>query len=160
MRTQPWPAMQMCFLDCGVEKEACPLNLAPTASTTAQLRWEMRWPWCLLDARVVQGRRLCPVAPWRFAGAEIAHPCSDVMRSGDRMFPRWGPAPALGELMREMSKKGLGATAIVGDDEKYRAFSQMVTCADWWKKGRTCAPPPPASHAPQPQHHRQRCPGD
>jgi arabinose-5-phosphate isomerase len=100
------------FLDCGVEKEACPLNLAPTASTTAQLAMGDALAVALLDARGFKAEDFARSHPGGALGRKLLTHVSDVMRSGDDV-PQVGPTASFSELMREMSVKGLGATAIV-----------------------------------------------
>lgn len=103
------------FLDCGVEKEACPLNLAPTASTTAQLALGDALAVALLDARGFKAEDFARSHPGGALGRKLLTHVSDVMRSGDDV-PKVGPQASFSELMREMSVKGLGATAIVDDN--------------------------------------------
>jgi len=105
------------FLDCSVKKEACPLNLAPTASTTAQLAMGDALAVALLDARGFKAEDFARSHPGGALGRKLLTLVSDVMRSGDDV-PKVGPGASFSELMREMSAKGLGATAIVGDDLK------------------------------------------
>ncbi len=102
------------FLNCGVEKEACPLNLAPTASTTAQLALGDALAVALLDARGFKAEDFARSHPGGALGRKLLTHVSDVMRSGDDV-PKVGPRASFSELMREMSVKGLGATAIVDD---------------------------------------------
>lgn len=103
------------FLDCGVEKEACPLNLAPTASTTAQLAMGDALAVALLDARGFKAEDFARSHPGGALGRKLLTHVSDVMRAGDDV-PKVGPQASFSELMREMSTKGLGATAIVGSN--------------------------------------------
>jgi len=103
------------FLDCGVEKEACPLNLAPTASTTAQLALGDALAVALLDARGFKAEDFARSHPGGALGRKLLTHVSDVMRSGDDV-PKVGPQASFSELMREMSVKGLGATAVVDDN--------------------------------------------
>jgi arabinose-5-phosphate isomerase len=105
------------FLDCGVEKEACPLNLAPTASTTAQLAMGDALAVALLDARGFKAEDFARSHPGGALGRKLLTHVSDVMRSGGDV-PRVGPQASFSELMREMSVKGLGATAIVDNAGK------------------------------------------
>jgi arabinose-5-phosphate isomerase len=105
------------FLNCGVEKEACPMNLAPTASTTAQLAMGDALAVALLDARGFKAEDFARSHPGGSLGRKLLTHVSDVMRSGDDV-PHVGPQSSFSELMREMSAKGLGATAIVDDDQK------------------------------------------
>jgi len=102
------------FLDCGVTKEACPLNLAPTASTTAQLALGDALAVALLDARGFKAEDFARSHPGGALGRKLLTHVSDVMRSGDAV-PRVAPQANFSDLMREMSNKGLGATAIVDD---------------------------------------------
>ena len=104
------------LLDCGVEKEACPLNLAPTASTTAQLALGDALAVALLDARGFKAEDFARSHPGGSLGRKLLTHVSDVMRTG-RDVPRVGSRASFVELMREMSKKGLGAAAVVGDDD-------------------------------------------
>ena len=102
------------FLDCAVEKEACPLNLAPTASTTAQLALGDALAVALLDARGFKAEDFALSHPGGALGRKLLTHVSDVMRVGDAV-PKVAPQASFSELMREMSVKGLGATAIVND---------------------------------------------
>jgi arabinose-5-phosphate isomerase len=105
------------FLDCGVEKEACPLNLAPTASTTAQLALGDALAVALLDARGFKAEDFARSHPGGALGRKLLTHVRDVMRCGADV-PKVGPQAGFSELMREMSDKGLGATAIVDADTK------------------------------------------
>ncbi len=104
-------------LDCGVEKEACPLNLAPTASTTAQLALGDALAVALLDARGFRTEDFARSHPGGALGRKLLTHLSDVMRTGAAV-PRVGPATAFPVLMREMSAKGLGASAVVDDEDR------------------------------------------
>ncbi|MDB5958037.1 KpsF/GutQ family sugar-phosphate isomerase [Ramlibacter sp.] len=101
-------------LDSGVEKEACPLNLAPTASTTAQLALGDALAVALLDARGFRSEDFARSHPGGALGRKLLTHLSDIMRSGDAV-PRVLPDAAFPALMREMSSKGLGASAIVDE---------------------------------------------
>lgn len=103
------------WIDTGVAKEACPLNLAPTASTTAQLAMGDALAVALLDARGFRAEDFARSHPGGALGRKLLTHVSDVMRSGDAV-PRVAPTASFSELMREMSAKGLGATAVVGSD--------------------------------------------
>ena len=104
-------------LDCGVEKEACPHNLAPTASTTAQLALGDALAVALLDARGFKPDDFARSHPGGALGRKLLTHLRDVMRMGDAV-PRVGPGASLFDLMREMSAKGLGASAIVDADNR------------------------------------------
>ncbi len=101
-------------LDSGVEREACPLQLAPTASTTAQLALGDALAVALLDARGFEAEDFARSHPGGALGRKLLTHLTDVMRSGDAVprVPRDAPFPA---LMREMSAKGLGASAVVDE---------------------------------------------
>ncbi len=99
-------------LDSSVDKEACPLNLAPTASTTAQLALGDALAMALLDARGFKPEDFARSHPGGALGRRLLTHVADVMRTGEQV-PRVAPQASFSELMREMSKKGLGASAIV-----------------------------------------------
>jgi arabinose-5-phosphate isomerase len=103
------------LLNSGVAKEACPLNLAPTASTTAQLALGDALAVALLDARGFRIEDFARSHPGGALGRKLLTHLADVMRAGVAV-PRVGPATPFPALMREMSAKGLGASAIVDDD--------------------------------------------
>jgi arabinose-5-phosphate isomerase len=101
-------------LNSGVEKEACPLNLAPTASTTAQMAMGDALAVALLDARGFRAEDFARSHPGGALGRKLLTHVADVMRQGDAV-PRVLPDSGFSELMREMSSKGLGASAIVDE---------------------------------------------
>ena len=103
------------WLDSGVTQEACPLNLAPTASTTAQLATGDALAVALLDARGFRAEDFARSHPGGALGRKLLTHVSDVMRQGDAV-PRVSPHASFSALMREMSDKGLGATAVVDAD--------------------------------------------
>ena len=103
------------FLDCAVDKEACPLNLTPTASTTVQLALGDALAVALLDARGFKAEDFARSHPGGALGRKLLTHVSDVRRSGPAV-PRVGPDASFSALMREMSAKGLGATAVVNAD--------------------------------------------
>jgi arabinose-5-phosphate isomerase len=102
-------------LDSGVEKEACPLNLAPTASTTAQMAMGDALAVALLDARGFGAEDFARSHPGGALGRKLLTLVGDLMRTGDEV-PRIAPSATFSALMREMSAKGLGAAAVVSDD--------------------------------------------
>jgi arabinose-5-phosphate isomerase len=99
-------------LDSSVAQEACPLNLAPTASTTAQLALGDALAVALLDARGFRQEDFARSHPGGALGRKLLTHVSDVMRSGDAV-PHVTPDTGFTALMREMSSKGLGASAVV-----------------------------------------------
>ncbi|MDO9402097.1 MAG: KpsF/GutQ family sugar-phosphate isomerase [Polaromonas sp.] len=105
------------MLDSSVAQEACPLNLAPTASTTAQLALGDALAVALLDARGFKEEDFARSHPGGALGRKLLTHVSDVMRTGDAV-PAVGPQTGFTELMREMSSKGLGASAVVDDTRR------------------------------------------
>ncbi|WP_251973640.1 KpsF/GutQ family sugar-phosphate isomerase [Sphaerotilus microaerophilus] len=97
-----------------VEQEACPLNLAPTASTTAQLALGDALAVALLDARGFREEDFARSHPGGALGRKLLTHVRDVMRSGDAV-PRVTEAAGFFDVMREMSAKGLGCTAVVDE---------------------------------------------
>ncbi|MBM3398870.1 MAG: KpsF/GutQ family sugar-phosphate isomerase [Betaproteobacteria bacterium] len=102
-------------IDCSVSKEACPLNLAPTASTTAQLAMGDALAVALLDARGFKPEDFARSHPGGSLGRKLLTHVGDVMRKGQDV-PQVGPDAEFTALMREMSSKGLGATAVTQAD--------------------------------------------
>lgn len=99
-------------LDSAVALEACPLNLAPTASTTAQMALGDALAVALLDARGFKEADFARSHPGGALGRKLLTHVRDIMRSGDAV-PRVPADTAFTDLMREMSRKGLGAAAVV-----------------------------------------------
>lgn len=108
-------------LNTGVLKEACPLNLAPTASTTAQMAMGDALAVALLDARGFKAEDFARSHPGGALGRRLLTHVSDVMRSGDGV-PSVLPTATFSDLMREMSAKGLGASAIVDVNKQVRGI--------------------------------------
>jgi arabinose-5-phosphate isomerase len=104
-------------LDSGVAKEACPLNLAPTASTTAQLALGDALAVALLDARGFKAEDFARSHPGGALGRRLLTHVRDIMRQGDAV-PSVPPSADFSALMREMSAKGLGASAIVDAERR------------------------------------------
>jgi len=104
-------------LDVSVAKEACPLNLAPTASTTATLVMGDALAVALLEARGFTAEDFARSHPGGSLGRRLLLHVSDLMHSGDAM-PRVAPDVTLSAALIEMTQKGLGMTAIVDSDDK------------------------------------------
>ncbi len=101
-------------IDSGVEREACPLQLAPTASTTAQVALGDALAVALLDARGFREEDFARSHPGGALGRKLLTHLADVMRTGDAV-PRVAPDAIFTTLMREISAKGLGASAVVDE---------------------------------------------
>jgi arabinose-5-phosphate isomerase len=104
-------------LDVGVSDEACPLNLAPTASTTAALAMGDALAVALLEARGFTKQAFADAHPGGNLGRRVLLHVAQVMRTGDAV-PRVRPTTILGEGLLEMSKKGLGMTVVVDPKDK------------------------------------------
>jgi arabinose-5-phosphate isomerase len=118
MTSRPNSSLGRCadvWIDSSVEKEACPHNLAPTASTTVQLALGDALAVALLDARGFRAEDFARSHPGGSLGRKLLTHVRDVMRSGTAI-PQVLPSASLTELMREMSAKGLGASAITDDE--------------------------------------------
>jgi arabinose-5-phosphate isomerase len=102
-------------LSSAVEQEACPMNLAPTASTTAQMALGDALAVALLDARGFREEDFARSHPGGSLGRKLLMHVRDLMRSGDAL-PRVGPGASFGELLREMTGKGLGFAAVADAD--------------------------------------------
>jgi len=104
-------------LDARVAQEACPLNLAPTASTTAALALGDALAIALLDARGFDEHDFARAHPGGALGRKLLTRVSDVMRTGDDV-PRVTDTASFSDALVEMSKKGLGMTAILDSGGK------------------------------------------
>lgn len=98
-------------ISSAVDQEACPLNLAPTTSTTAQMVLGDALAVALLDARGFREEDFARSHPGGSLGRKLLMHVRDLMRSGADV-PRVAPDTAFTEMLREMTGKGLGFTAI------------------------------------------------
>lgn len=99
-------------LDVGVAREACPLNLAPTASTTATLALGDALAVALLDARGFREEDFARSHPGGALGRRLLTHVRDIMRTGDAL-PSVSPDLPLPEALLEVTRKGMAMTAIV-----------------------------------------------
>ena len=99
-------------LSCAVEQEACPLNLAPTASTTAQMALGDALAVALLDARGFKPEDFARSHPGGSLGRKLLIHVHDLMRQGEAL-PLVQPSTGFSELLRTMSAKGLGFAVVV-----------------------------------------------
>ena len=104
-------------LDVSVAKEACPMNLAPTASTTATLAMGDALAVALLEARGFKEEDFARSHPGGALGRRLLTHVRDVMRAGDDV-PAVAASVSLPEALLEMTRKGMGMTAIV-DAERH-----------------------------------------
>ncbi len=108
-------------LDISIAEEACPLNLAPTASTTATLAMGDALAVALLKSRGFTAEDFARSHPSGSLGKRLLLRVSDVMRSGDRV-PAVSAGVSLRDGLMEMTDKGLGMTAIVDDAKIIRGI--------------------------------------
>jgi arabinose-5-phosphate isomerase len=99
-------------LDARVPQEACPLNLAPTASTTAALALGDALAIALLEARGFSERDFARAHPGGALGRKLLTHVSDVMRGG-KDAPSVADTASFSEALIEMSSKGMGMTAVL-----------------------------------------------
>jgi arabinose-5-phosphate isomerase len=104
-------------LDARVAQEACPLNLAPTASTTAALALGDALAVTLLDARGFDAEDFARSHPGGTLGRRLLTRVVDVMRTGDAV-PSVSDTALFSEALLEMSRKGLGMTAVLDSRRK------------------------------------------
>ena len=104
-------------LDVGVSEEACPLNLAPTASTTATLAMGDALAVALLKNRGFTAEDFARSHPSGSLGKRLLLRVGDVMRT-DEDVPAVGPGVRLRDGLMEMTQKGLGMTAVVDEDQR------------------------------------------
>ena len=102
-------------LSSAVDQEACPLNLAPTASTTAQMALGDALAVALLDARGFREDDFARSHPGGSLGRKLLMHVADLMHSGDAV-PRVELDTRVPEMLREMTKKGFGFTAVTRSD--------------------------------------------
>lgn len=103
-------------LDVSVAEEACPLNLAPTASTTATLAMGDALAVALLEARGFTKQDFARSHPGGNLGRQLLLHVEDLMRTGEAI-PRTAPGERLRDGLIEMSRKGLGMTVIVSPED-------------------------------------------
>ena len=101
-------------LNTGVEREACPMNLAPTASTTAQLAMGDALAVALLEMRGFSREDYARSHPGGALGRRLLTHVRDVMRQGDDI-PNVRRDASLPTAILEISRKGLGMTAVLDD---------------------------------------------
>jgi len=99
-------------LDVSVPAEACPLNLAPTTSTTATLAMGDALAVAVLEARGFTEQDFARSHPGGSLGRRLLLHVDEVMRTGDDL-PAVGPETPLSAGLLEMSRKGLGMTTVV-----------------------------------------------
>ncbi len=125
-------------LSAHVAKEACPLGLAPTSSTTVALALGDALALCVLDQRDFTAEDFARSHPGGSLGRRLLIHVADLMRTGDNI-PQVPANASLSQGLLEMTRKGLGLTAIVDahnapigiftDGDLRRAFEQNINVA-------------------------------
>jgi len=101
-------------LDVGVSEEACPMNLAPTSSTTAALAMGDALAMALLDLRGVRAEDYAALHPRGSLGWKALGKVGDLMRTGEAV-PVVRESASMKEAIEEMSAKSLGMTTVVDE---------------------------------------------
>jgi len=102
-------------ISSAVDQEACPLNLAPTASTTAQMALGDALAVALLDARGFREEDFALSHPGGSLGRKLLMHVGDLMHSGNAV-PQVGVDVRVPDMLREMTNKGFGFTAVTRED--------------------------------------------
>lgn len=109
-------------LSSAVQQEACPLNLVPTSSTTAQMALGDALAVALLDARGFRKDDFARSHPGGSLGRKLLVHVEDLMRVGDAL-PLIGPEVPVTDMLREMTRKGMGVVAITVDGQLTGIFT-------------------------------------
>lgn len=113
------------WIDCTVEKEACPNNLAPTTSTTAQMVMGDALAICLLSLKGFTGKDFARYHPGGALGKKLYLRVKDLIRMNE--VPAVKPDSTIREVIVEISGKRLGATAVIDSEG---ALAGMITDGD------------------------------
>jgi arabinose-5-phosphate isomerase len=105
-------------ISIAISREACPLNLAPTASTTAMLAMGDALAMALSEKRGFREEDFAALHPGGKLGRKFLR-VRDLMRRGDRV-PRVAPGTRMSDAIHEMSAKMMGITAVVAEDGTLR----------------------------------------
>ena len=105
------------YLNILIEQEACPMNLAPTASTTTTLAMGDALAIAVLNARDFNEQDFARSHPGGSLGRRLLLYVEDIMHQGDEI-PQVNQQQSLSDALIEMSTKGLGMTAVIDKDDK------------------------------------------
>jgi arabinose-5-phosphate isomerase len=103
-------------IDVGVEKEACPLNLTPTASTTALLAMGDALAVALINKKHFKSSDFKKVHPGGALGQRLASKVKDIMLTGD-YIPCVSESVTMEDAVREINRVGFGVTFVVNSDD-------------------------------------------
>ena len=104
-------------IDTGISEEACPLDLAPTTSTTAALAIGDAIAVALLEAKGFQSDDFAKSHPGGKLGKRLLLKVKDIMHQGEEM-PKVSPNSLLSEVLLEVSSKGLGIALVIDNSNK------------------------------------------
>ena len=107
-------------IDVSIREEACPLGLAPTASTTAMVAMGDALAMALLEKRGFKEEDYAALHPGGGLGVKLRR-VENVMHTGEQA-PRVSPATSIPDVIYEMSQKGLGVTTVVENDDRLVGF--------------------------------------
>lgn len=105
-----------CYINIPIEQEACPMNLAPTASTTATLAVGDALAIAVLNARDFDERDFARSHPGGSLGRRLLMYVEDIMHKGDEV-PCISNDALLSDALVEMSSKGLGMTGVIDNEQ-------------------------------------------
>ncbi len=113
------PMAKLCdiVIDCGVEREACPMGLAPTASTTAALAMGDALAVALMKKRNFTKEDFKRYHPGGSLGERLSSRVKDIMIRGERI-PKVKVGTLIKDAIKEIERKKIGATVVVKDDER------------------------------------------
>jgi len=124
-------------LDCGVDEEACPLNLAPTASTTAALALGDALAMVLLESRGLTREDFAKYHPAGTLGMTLLLRVKDIMRTGEACPVRPEAGTTVQEAIFAMTKAKAGAVALVN---RAGVMTGIFTDGDFWRSALTGGP--------------------
>ena len=117
MRIQLWPKTRTSFLDVNIEQEACPLNLAPTSSTTVMLALGDALAMVLLEARGFDKEDFAKFHPGGMVGRSLLMRVHQVMRPAEAMALVSPNAP-IRDVLKAMTSVRAGAAVVAGEDRQ------------------------------------------
>ncbi len=119
--TSPLAQMSDVVIDVGVEREACPMGLAPTASTTATLAMGDALAVVLMHCRRFTKEDFKKFHPGGSLGERLASKVKDIMRKGS-MIPMVSEENSIQDVLNEINKKNIGATVVVDGDKRLKGI--------------------------------------
>jgi arabinose-5-phosphate isomerase len=125
-------------LDVGVPEEACPLNLAPTTSTTVMMAVSDALAVAAMEARGFTAEDFAKYHPAGALGRRLTLRVSDVMRSGED-WAHVPPDASVMETMKAITRAGVGAACVVGEGGTLVGLVSDGDLRRWFEQGRSAA---------------------